>query len=200
MLRKHYNLMELGMSAHIPSSLFDREILPITDRSLRDKMTVTFTNGDWHGANALSYPQQELPMTFTNDRPTILIVEPETGPRTALKVILRPFFNIYAVDTAHATICTIEERHVDLVTLDPKLPDGQGVNLLQEIKLEREDVEVIIITSPGNLESARECIRYGASAYLLKPFNVVQLVALIDEMLLRKGSLQTFCKEESRIG
>jgi putative two-component system response regulator len=134
-------------------------------------------------------------MTVMTDKPTILIVDPETGPRTALKVILRPFFNIYTVDTAYAAICTIKERHVDLVTLDLKLPSRQGVNLLQEIKLERDDVEVIIITDSGSLKFAMDSIRYGASAYLLKPFNVVQLVTLIDERLQREGSLQTFDRE-----
>jgi putative two-component system response regulator len=128
-------------------------------------------------------------MTVESAKPTILIVEDEVGPRNALKVILRPFFNLYAVDTGQAAMRTIKERHVDLVTLDLKLPDRQGVNLLQEIKLERDDVEVIIITGYGSLKSAMDGIRYGAAAYLLKPFNVAELIALINQTLERKRRL-----------
>jgi putative two-component system response regulator len=131
-------------------------------------------------------------MTVESAKPTILIVEDEVGPRNALKVILRPFFNLYAVDTGEAAMRTLKERHVDLVTLDLKLPDRQGVNLLQEIKLERDEVEVIIITGYGSLKSAMDGIRYGAAAYLLKPFNVAELIALINQTLERKRRLDRF--------
>src|SRR5919198_3219800 len=128
-------------------------------------------------------------MTVESAKPTILIIEDEVGPRNALKVILRPFFNLYAVDTGQAAMQAIKERPIDLVTLDLKLPDRQGVNLLQEIKLERDDVEVIIITGYGSLKSAMDGIRYGAAAYLLKPFNVAELIALINQTLEKKRRL-----------
>jgi putative two-component system response regulator len=125
-------------------------------------------------------------------KPTILIVEDEAGPRNALKVILRPFYNLYAVDSGEAALRTIKEHPVDLVTLDLKLPDRQGINLLQEIKLDRDDIEVIIITGYGSLKSAMDGIRYGAAAYLLKPFNVAELIALINQTLDRKSRLDRF--------
>ena len=128
-------------------------------------------------------------MTVESVKPTILIVEDEVGPRNALKVILRPFYNLHAVDTGQAALCALKEQHIDLVTLDLKLPDRQGVNLLQEIKLERDDVEVIIITGYGSLKSAMDGIRYGAAAYLLKPFNVAELIALINQTLEKKRRL-----------
>jgi len=128
-------------------------------------------------------------MTVETAKPTILIVEDEVGPRNALKVILRPFYNLHAVDTGEAALRAIKTEHIDLVTLDLKLPDRQGVNLLQEIKHEREDVEVIIITGYGSLKSAMDGIRYGAAAYLLKPFNVAELIALINQTLEKKRRL-----------
>lgn len=128
-------------------------------------------------------------MTVESAKPTILIIEDEVGPRNALKVILRPFYNLHAVDTGQAAMQAIKERPIDLVTLDLKLPDRQGVNLLQEIKLERDDVEVIIITGYGSLKSAMDGIRYGAAAYLLKPFNVAELIALINQTLEKKRRL-----------
>ncbi len=125
----------------------------------------------------------------TLERPTILIVEDEAGPRDALKIILRPFYNLYTVETAAAAVRTIREQPVDLVTLDLKLPDRQGTDLLRQIKLERDDVEVIIITGYGSLRSAMEGLRYGAAGYLLKPFNVTELIRLIDDTIERKRRL-----------
>jgi putative nucleotidyltransferase with HDIG domain len=122
-------------------------------------------------------------------KPTVLIVEDEAGPRNALTVILRPFFNLYAAENGHAALQVLKERQVDLVTLDLKLPDHQGLDLLQEIKLERNDVEVIIITGYGSLKSALDGIRYGASGYLLKPFNVAELIGTINRTLKKKQRL-----------
>lgn len=120
---------------------------------------------------------------------SILIIEDEAGPRDALKMILRPFFNLYTADNAHTAMRLLRELRIDLVTLDLKLPDRQGVDLLQDIKLEREDMEVIIITGYGSLKSAMDGIRYGAAAYLLKPFNVTELVSLINQTLEKKQRL-----------
>ena len=120
---------------------------------------------------------------------SILIVEDEPGPRDALAIILRPFFTLYTADNAHAAMRILKKERIDLVTLDLKLPDRQGMDLLQDIKLEREDVEVIIITGYGSLKSAMDGIRYGAAVYLLKPFNVAELIALIQQTLEKKDRL-----------
>ena len=127
--------------------------------------------------------------TAFTPKPTILIVEDEPGPRDALRMILRPFFNLIAVDCGRAAMDTLKTQPVDLVTLDLKLPDQQGVDLLQEIKLDHPDVEAVIITGYGSLKSAMEGIRYGAAGYLLKPFNVTELIGVINQTLAKKRRL-----------
>lgn len=122
-------------------------------------------------------------------KPSILIVDDESGPREALKVILRPFFNIHSVDSGAAALHILKEHQIDLVTLDLKLPDRSGTDLLQEIKRDQEHVEVIIITGYGSLKSAMDGIRYGASGYLLKPFNVTDLIEVINHCLEKKRRL-----------
>jgi len=128
-------------------------------------------------------------MSTTTPKPIVLIVEDEIGPRDALKVILRPFFHIYTVDNAHAAMQLLKELPIDLVTLDLKLPDRQGIDLLQEIKQERPEVGVVIITGYGSLKSAMDGLRYGAAGYLLKPFNVTELIAVINQALEKKRRL-----------
>ncbi len=128
-------------------------------------------------------------MTVDSCKPTVLVIEDEAGPRDALKVVLRPFFNIHAVESRLSALQVLREHPIDLITLDQKLPDCQGLDLLQEIKLECPNVEIIIITGYGSLKSAMEGIRHGAAGYLLKPFNVTELINLISQSLEKKQRL-----------
>src|SRR6266487_6804199 len=122
-------------------------------------------------------------------KPSLLIVDDEFGPREALKVILRPFFTIYSAGTGATALNILKEQQIDLVTLDLTLPDRQGTDLLQEIKRDQEHVEVIIITGYGSLKSAMDGIRYGAAGYLLKPFNVMELIDVVTHALEKKRRL-----------
>ena len=132
-----------------------------------------------------------LPVTheLIKNKPTLLVVDDETGPRDALRVILRPFFNIQTAESASAAIDVLNSQPIDLITLDQKLPDRQGMDLLQDIKHDHAEVEVIIITGYGSLKSAMEGIRHGAAGYLLKPFNVTELLSLVNQTLEKKQRL-----------
>jgi len=123
------------------------------------------------------------------NKPTLLVIDDEAGPRDALKVILRPFFNIQTAESAGAAIDVLNSQSIDLITLDQKLPDRQGMDLLQDIKHYHASVEVIIITGYGSLKSAMEGIRHGAAGYLLKPFNVTELLSLVNQTLEKKQRL-----------
>jgi putative two-component system response regulator len=132
-----------------------------------------------------------LPVTPepAKNKPTLLVVDDEAGPRDALSVILRPFFNIRTAESAGAAIDALNSQPIDLITLDQKLPDRQGIDLLQDIKHHHAGVEVIIITGYGSLKSAMEGIRRGAAGYLLKPFNVTELLSLVNQTLEKKQRL-----------
>ena len=126
---------------------------------------------------------------LVKNKPTLLVIDDEAGPRDALKVILRPFFNIQVAESATAAINVLNSHPIDLITLDQKLPDRQGLDLLQDIKLHHANIEVIIITGYGSLKSAMEGIRHGAAGYLLKPFNVTELLSLVNQTLEKKQRL-----------
>src|SRR4029078_11733775 len=126
---------------------------------------------------------------LTQKKPTLLVIDDEAGPRDALRVILRPFFNIQTAESASAAITVLNSQTIDLITLDQKLPDCQGIELLQDIKQHHAGVEVIIITGYGSLKSAMEGIRHGAAGYLLKPFNVTELITLVNQTLEKKQRL-----------
>jgi len=124
-------------------------------------------------------------------QPTILIVEDEEGPRESLKMVLSPHFNLYSVDNAEVAINLLKEQHIDLVTLDLKLPGEQGMAVLEKIREEGQNTEVIIITGYGTLESAVKAIQHGIAAYITKPFNIHDLLAMIHKTLDRRRDVDS---------
>jgi putative two-component system response regulator len=129
--------------------------------------------------------QEEMRTPFDPSKPTILIVEDEPGPRAAYKVILRPFYNLYLAESAEYAAGLLREHKIDLVILDLKLSGRHGMEFLKDIKRDYEDVEVVIITGYGTLQSAMDGIRYGAACHLLKPFDVMELINAINQALRR---------------
>ncbi|MGH7181401.1 MAG: response regulator, partial [Nitrospiraceae bacterium] len=87
-------------------------------------------------------------------KPALLVIDDEAGPRDALQVILRPFFNVQTAESASAAIDLLNSQRIDIITLDQKLPDRQGLELLQDIKHHHAGIEVIIITGYGSLKAA----------------------------------------------
>jgi putative nucleotidyltransferase with HDIG domain len=118
--------------------------------------------------------------------PNILIVDDEIGPRESLRMILKPSYNVFSVENGYAAIQMIQEREMDVVTLDLKMPGISGIDTLKEIRLIDPDVMVIIITGYGTLKSAIEAIRYGVFDYISKPFNVPEIMYIIDKSIQRR--------------
>jgi cyclic di-GMP phosphodiesterase len=120
-------------------------------------------------------------------KPTVLIVDDEPAPRAALTQILKQDFNILTADNGSHALGVINDHGVDLITLDLKLPDGSGSDILKEIKRTHCEIEVIMVTAYGTLQSAMDCVRHGAAGFLLKPFNASELLSI---------SLQTSYKKQ----
>jgi response regulator RpfG family c-di-GMP phosphodiesterase len=120
-------------------------------------------------------------------RPTVLIVDDEPAPRAALTQILKQDFNILTAEDGSHALAVINDHGVDLITLDLKLPDSSGSDILKEIKRTHREIEVIMVTAYGTLQSAMDCVRHGAAGFLLKPFNASELLSI---------SLQTSQKKQ----
>jgi len=126
---------------------------------------------------------------ITDHRPTVLIVDDESAPRAALTQILKQDFHILTAEDAHAALAVLNDHGVDLVTLDLKLPDRSGSDLLHDIKRAHAEIEVIMVTAYGSLQSAMDCIRHGAAGFLLKPFNASELLAISLQTAHKKHRL-----------
>jgi signal transduction histidine kinase len=125
-------------------------------------------------------------MNFT--KPNILVVDDEMGPRESLKMILNPHYNVYTADRGAQAVEILKQHPVDLVTLDLKMPGVSGINVLERVKQHDPDIEAIIITGYGSLDTAIEGLRLGAFDYISKPFDVNHILSLVRRGLERRNA------------
>ncbi|HTN70113.1 MAG TPA: response regulator [Methylomirabilota bacterium] len=120
------------------------------------------------------------------DKPHILVVDDELGPRESLKMILNPYYNVHVAERGAQAIDILTQFPVDLVTLDLKMPGLSGINVLEKVKQRDPDIEAIIITGYGSLDTAIEGLRLGAFDYISKPFDVNHILSLVRRGLERR--------------
>lgn len=121
-------------------------------------------------------------------KPHILVVDDEMGPRESLKMILNPYYNVLTADRGAQAVEMLKQYPVDLVTLDLKMPGFTGINVLEKVKQHDPDIEAIIITGYGSLDTAIEGLRLGAFDYISKPFDVNHILALVRRGLERRNA------------
>jgi len=114
---------------------------------------------------------------------TILVVDDEPLIRYALNDRLTADgYRVVEAETAAGAIAKSRDG-VDLVVLDYKLPDGDGLSVLRKIKEHDPDTLVILLTAHQSVELAVEAMKQGAYHYANKPFNLDEISILVSKAL-----------------
>jgi two-component system response regulator HydG len=121
------------------------------------------------------------------EQPNILIVDDEQIVRESLANWLKE--DGYRIDVAGdgpEALKKIREFPIHIVLLDLKMPGMDGIQVLQEIKRDFPDTEVILMTAYGSVHTAVEAIKAGAYDYIVKPFDPEEVGLLIKKILEHK--------------
>lgn len=121
----------------------------------------------------------------------ILLVEDEEQIRKLIKMNLElEGFEVVSVDNGRKAIDIIEGQHFDLMILDVMLPEVDGFQICQKVRLNNTKVGIIILSAKDTSQDRITGLKYGADDYLTKPFN-------LEELLLRVSNLLKRSSEES---
>ena len=121
-----------------------------------------------------------------NTTASILVVDDEKGFRDMLTAILGPEgYSIATAGNGVEAINAVQNSFFDLVLLDVKMPNVDGMEVLHFIKDNYVDTQVIMLTGVDDVRIAVECMKLGAFHYLTKPYSAEQLIALIARALER---------------
>lgn len=112
-------------------------------------------------------------------RPQILVVDDENGPRQALRMLLKEDYEVNLACNVPDALEILREQVIELVITDVRMPKFTGVDLLRECKEINPDIQVIIFTGYGQLETAMKAVEYGAFAYVEKPFENDVMVNMV---------------------
>jgi DNA-binding NtrC family response regulator len=118
----------------------------------------------------------------------ILIVDDESSLRTALfRVLDRQGFQVITANCKReAEALASTDQALDLAIVDLRLPDGDGIELMQHLKIAHPNIQVVVMTGHGSIELAVKATQNGAFHFVTKPFNMEELLSIVSRALSHK--------------
>ncbi len=116
----------------------------------------------------------------------VLIVDDEKSMRESMEMLLKEEYNVKTAKSGREAISHIKNQRIDLVLLDIRLPEIDGIEVLKLIKSHDDSIEVIMVTAVITVKKAVEAIRIGAYDYVTKPFDIGSLQQQVEKVLEKR--------------
>ena len=125
----------------------------------------------------------------------ILLVEDEENLRSTIRLNLElEGYDVTEARDGKTGLDTFRSAHFDLIILDVMLPEMDGYTLCRKIRMENTEVPLLFLTAKGSSDERVQGLKLGADDYLAKPFNLLELLLRVSNLLRRKSK-----NPESRI-
>jgi|GEM_PF-305467 len=121
-----------------------------------------------------------------NSRPCVLVVDDETSIRESFLLILQDQYSVFQAASGEAAVKKVVDSKIDLVFLDIRMPGIDGIETLKKIKDIDDSIEVVMVTAVNDIQKAGEAIRIGANNYIVKPFDVDQILLMTKALTGKK--------------
>ncbi len=103
--------------------------------------------------------------------------------RVLSRILAGENFRVNTAESATQAAQALQKDNFDIVVSDLRLPDGDGLSILQELRKSGADTPVVILTAYGEVDSYLAAMNAGAIEYLNKPVKTEELVAIIRKCL-----------------
>ena len=121
---------------------------------------------------------------------SILVVDDEAKMRRLLEIMLTQMdYEILQAADGMEALEQLTSHAVDLVITDLRMPRLDGIGLLRQLREQHNDIPVIVVTAYGTVESAVDAMKYGASDYIVRPFEMDAVQAAVQRAL-KLGKVQ----------
>jgi two-component system response regulator HydG len=129
--------------------------------------------------------------TLMTENRRILIIDDERPILLTLEALLgRHGYQVETAATASVGLKLLRTKSPALVLLDLQLPDAEGLQMLDQIKIEFPDTPVVILTAHDSLSNAIESIKRGAYHFISKPYAPEELLSLVEKALEKQSLLR----------
>jgi DNA-binding NtrC family response regulator len=130
------------------------------------------------------------PESSWTEPPHVLTVDDEAVVCESIRrVLTEEGYNVTVATTASVGLDIIRKQHIDLLLLDIRMPDMDGIDFLRETRAVSPETEVIMVTGYATIDTAVEAVKLGATDYLQKPVNPARLVVAVARALEHKHLL-----------
>ena len=130
-------------------------------------------------------------LNMKTDARRILIIDDERPILLTLEALLaRRGYQVDTAPTASQGLNLLKSKSPALVLLDLQLPDAEGLEMLDRIKTELPEIQVIILSAHDSLHNAIESIKRGAYHFISKPYAPEELLSLVEKALEKQSLLQ----------
>ncbi|HEY2721603.1 MAG TPA: response regulator transcription factor [Chitinophagaceae bacterium] len=124
-------------------------------------------------------------------KPSILLVEDEENLHEALRLNLElEGYEVTSAFTGAAAMKAVDAEYFDLIIMDVMLPEMDGINVTEMIRLQNIEVPILILSAKNTSADRVLGLKKGADDYLTKPFNLEELILRVQKLIEKNKKLQ----------
>lgn len=126
-------------------------------------------------------------MILEKQNKRVLVVDDEQGLRDLLHMTLEAEgYQVMTACDGLEALTLMEKEKFQLVITDIMMPNMDGIKLLEEIKKKDGQIEVIVVTGYGHIETVEHALKKGAYECILKPYSIDKIIKAVEKALEKK--------------
>jgi DNA-binding NtrC family response regulator len=120
-------------------------------------------------------------------QPVVLVVDDDEGIRDTLEVILNRDYKVVKAADSRTALRIVDEKEVQVMLLDIRLPDISGLDVLKRVKERYDDIEIVMITAVKEIDTAVKAMKLGAYDYITKEFDYDEVANLVRHIVEKQN-------------